>query len=127
MENKKQAMVDFLNHLDYRPLFKHAEELAGINLDFSDVEVKEVRGEVYAEFTSQNLATEGCGIFGKVLESCVISPFSSGIYEAEDGDFVYWANINLRYRHLDGGMNGMNLFTVQFKDNKWSFRDVGQR
>ena len=118
--------IAFANDIDFTELFRHAEIFTGTVLKFSEPEVTECRDNVNVKFRSENIAGT-CGAFGKILEYCHVEPFAHGVTENDEtGELRYWAKINLDYRHVDGGHNGMELFWADYSNGKWEFRDAGR-
>jgi len=120
--------IEFGKGIDFSGLFRHAELFSGMALTFSKPEVREGRGGgVHIEFQSNNIAAS-CGIFGKILEYCVIEPFSNSVFEDEEtGELRYWASIHITYQHHAGGSNGMDLFSARYSNGVWEFEDVTPR
>lgn len=64
------------------------------------------------------------GIFDAILEKCVIDEFASFVFPNKDTSKIEAdVDIHLSYKHLDGGMNGMKLVRVIFKDDNWKIID----
>ncbi|GHU81988.1 hypothetical protein FACS189468_5590 [Spirochaetia bacterium] len=122
-----EEKIEFANGINFDGLFRHAEIFSGMALAFEKPEVRGRRGDVHIEFKSNDIAAS-CGIFGKILEYCVIDNFSNSVFEdKETGKLKYWVNVHLSYQHHDGGSNGMDLFTAWYGDGEWTFRDVKPR
>jgi len=124
VEEKKE----FANGIDFSGLFSHAEIFSGMELTFNKPEIRERRGGIVGiEFQSNNIAST-CGIFGKILEYCVIENFSNEVFEDEEsGELRYWVSVNISYQHHNGGSNGMWLFTARYQNGEWSFQDTEPR
>jgi len=128
MTKTTEQKIDFANSIDFAGLFNHAETLTGFGLTFGKPEVSERGSDVYIEFQSNNIAAT-CGIFGKILEYCVIGSFSNSVYEDEKTEELkYWVSVNVSYQHHKGGRNGMDLFTARYSTaGGWTFEDVTPR
>ena len=118
-----QVDIDFLNSIDYSPLEDKLSEIVGTQIKLN-AEIKSYRGDrPRIQFESQDIR-DYCGIFGKILESCVLTTFGTGFFRETDG---FWGDIHLSYSHKEGGRNGMALLNYQYsEDNGWQFRVVGE-
>jgi hypothetical protein len=126
MKMTREQKIEFANGIDFSGLFHHVEMLAGQELTFGKPEVKEKSDRVYIEFQSNNIASS-CGVFGRILEYCVIGNFSNSVSEDEKtGELYYWVQVSVSYQHRGGGSNGMELLTAWYKNGEWSFRDVAK-
>jgi hypothetical protein len=124
-----EEKIEFGKNIDFAELFRHAELFSGMALTFSEPKVREGHsGGVHIEFQSNNIS-DSCGIFGKILEYCVIHTFSNSVFEDDKiGELKYWASIHISYQHHDGGSNGMDLFSAKYsKSGGWEFKDVKPR
>jgi len=123
-----EEKIEFANSIDFSELFRHAEKLAGLELTFSKPEIRasDCGERVFISFRSNNIAAS-CGVFGKILEYCVIENFSSAVYENEDGELKYCVSVHISYQHHAGGSNGMELFIACYSNGEWNFMDVEPR
>jgi len=126
MTKTLEQKIEFANSIDFSGLFSHAEKLAGFSLTFEKT-VNEINGYACVDFRSNDIAAS-CGLFGKIIEFCIIDNFGGHVVEdKETGELYYWGNAHLSYRHYHGGSNGMELFSARYINGEWTFEDVGPR
>jgi len=127
MTRTTEEKIEFANSIDFAGLFNHAENITGFGLTFSKPEVRERKGNVSIAYKSNNIA-DTCGIFGKILEYCVIENFNSLVWEdKEAGELRYWTTAHVSYQHHNGGSNCMELFSAWYSNGEWTFKDVEPR
>jgi len=115
--------MKFGTAIDFTELFDYIKQFTGhANLTFTNngVECTTRRNYWSIKWQSSEIAPAELGVFGKILSSCVVSPFNNEISN-KDGVCSYWTTVHISYRHKSGGSNGMELFTARFVNGKWSF------
>jgi hypothetical protein len=119
----REEKIEFANQIDFSGLFHHAEMLAGQKLTFGKPEVSERGNTIRVQFESNNIKLSG--VFGHILDTCVIGNFSNSVSEdKETGELYYWVQVSVSYHHRKGGSNGMELFTAWYRNGEWEFRDI---
>ncbi len=64
--------------------------------------------------------TASTGLFTSVLAECRVGTFSQQInWTATDG-FKIWFQLSLRYKHFNGGSNGMTVAEFRFQNGTWT-------
>jgi hypothetical protein len=122
----KEQKIEFANGIDFSGLFDHAEMLTKQKLTFGKPEVKEGQDSIYFDFESNDIK-QSCGVFGQILKSCILGNFSNKVSVEGTGKLYYWVDVSVWYEHLDGGRNGMSLFTAWYRNGEWEFRDAGEK
>ena len=143
----------FMGQIDWEPFKTFLKENYDIEEEIS-TNLKIVHNIVYPKIVVEKDLRDIAGIFKHVLYCLHLQNFSAGIYRPvvsydqkkyddffrahnysffdEDIDLVLgpatlWANMNLSYTDLNGGHNGMTLFSCEYTENKgWSFRKAGE-
>ena len=64
--------------------------------------------------------TDCAGIFASVLSQCQIGTFNQHIDYTPEAGFTVWFQLSLRYKHFDGGSNGMTIAEFRFQNGEWS-------
>ena len=67
--------------------------------------------------------TASTGIFASVLAECRVGTFSQQIDWTETDGFKIWFQLSLRYKHFNGGSNGMNIASFWFENDEWTMSD----
>jgi len=126
-EYNKNAIA-YAQTIDFAPLFDHLKAFAKIDCEFQTPEIYTSRcGDVHVDFTSDNIVPQ-TGPFSVILESCVLASFSNYVVtDKVTGELRYWVSVSVRYSHLDGGSNGMELCMAEYRDNTWTFRNAGSK
>lgn len=114
---------DFFNSIDFKPLETRInEKLGNFNLTFKNGLENGRNGWRVLFESNEDLCTFG-GLLSKMLLSCYISQFSSGLYADKlNGELKVWMTITFDYKHFSGGTNGCELCTVWYsKKDGWTF------
>lgn len=115
----------FGKSIDFTPLFNHIREFTGhANLDFAKPELEVSRRDYWSiKWQSNEINLAELGVFGRILKSCIVAPFSNQIsIDKDSGECRYWTTVHIHYEHKDGGSNGMDLFTARFEKGEWIFQ-----
>ena len=118
-------LIEFAQTIDFTDLFDRVREIADVKCQFQTPKITtNYEGSVFIQFESDNIADQ-CGPFGKILESCQIENFSGYVTRDRDtGEIYYWLTVSLRYRHIGGGSNGMDLCRAQYNHGTWMLFNV---
>jgi len=131
LEEKKQKEINvtpemkFGSEINFTELFIYVKQFTGQDLTFTNPKVKCVNGYWRIEWKSSSIDPASLGVFGKILDYCIVEPFNSQIIKI-DNVCRYWSTVHISYQHKDGGSNGMKLFTAIHEDGKWLFRNIGE-
>jgi len=123
-----RAFVEYALTIDFSELFDHVKAFAKVECEFEQLDIVTSRsdGSTYIEFQSNDIADQ-CGPFAAILECCRIMNFGGNVvYDEKTGEFRYWTTVSLRYRHKDGGSNGMTVCQAEYKSGRWTFRNIGE-
>lgn len=124
-EFTKEDKKAFAESIDFNPLFDHLNDLVGKKINFTKNMEEDKYNASYSFNIKSEDITDTCGIFSRVLKSCIISSSTNGVAVNEDRTSLrYFARISLSYQHADGGSNGMELTSAFYEDGNWKFRDV---
>ena len=125
-DNYDSEMFDFAQTVDFTELFEHVKNFANVNCAFCQPEIETRHGNVYISFMSEDI-TSHTGPFAAILQSCYFQSFNNGVFrDKKTNELSYWVNVNIQYRHKDGGSNGMDLALAWYSNSKgWIFRDAG--
>lgn len=116
-----------LNILDLTPLENIVQKHLSLNTPIKfEKNIKEKNGKQYIEFETTNIVVL-TGIFKWILKECVIGSFAGGaVYDDGNGEYI-WFNLNLFYKHEDGGTNGMKICDCWYyiNEDNWRVEFVG--
>lgn len=114
-----EQKIAFVNGVNFSELFRNIEVSTGMVLTFSEIEIKNIRGEAIISCFSQDIC-ENCGIFGKILTRCVVK-VSGRVYGGYEGDeeLSIGLRADLEYERTYGGENGMTLLSAQYENGSW--------
>ncbi|MDR0249543.1 MAG: hypothetical protein LBI44_07840 [Oscillospiraceae bacterium] len=130
-----QKKRDFLNGINFRPLYDYTEKIFGnINISFEteimehslDGDFGEYLSKRYglglrATTTTGNIKTE-IGAFGKLTEYIAIE--AEGFPVEINGTLSYSTTAELYYVLLNGYSYNIALFRARYENGKWEFTDI---
>ena len=121
-DNHNEEIINFAQTIDFLELFEYVKGLTKTDCCFSQPEITTNRGDVYITFMSDDI-THQTGAFSAILKHCYFQTFNNRAYKDKESDeFCYWAKISIRYKHKDGGSNGMDITDARYTENKgWEF------
>ena len=128
-----KELYDFAASIDFTELFDNIQTFLNIRdylFMFNEPELYENKnGELFISFTSPDITQNHVGAFAAILKSCCISNFSNGVCrDRETDEPKYWVSVSLRYEHIDGGRNGMDICMAHYTDREgWVIRNAGTR
>jgi len=124
---QNEEYLAFAQTVDFTELFDRIKAFANVDCSFQQPEIDTDRSLVYINFKSDNIV-EQTGAFASILESCHITSFGNGVFKDKETDALgYWVTANIRYRHKNGGSNGMELASAWYSGGKWKIVNVGER
>ena len=127
IDNYNGELVAFAQTVDFAELFDRVRDFAGIDCTFNRPEITTVRGNVHISFMSDDIAKQ-TGAFACMLKRCFIQSSINGVFRHKGtGELEYWAGVNIRYEHKDGGNNGMEGLRAWYKNGEWAFLGAGER
>jgi len=127
IHDHNRRFVEYAQAIDLSELFEHIRDFAQATCGFEQPEITTGRdGSVHINFKSYDIRPQ-TGPFSVILESCYFESFSSYVVaDKETDELWFWVSVSIRYTHLDGGSNGMELCRADYRNGKWSFRDAGE-
>ena len=124
MENYK-TVQELFNSINFSPLRKAIFDKIGVDVEIYIAD--RCYGEKYFGLKSVELIRK-CGIMALALNSVTLQHFNSKVFaDYEQGNYIgFWMTLYLRYTHLDGGINGINVADVRYDNGNWviKFRQV---
>lgn len=123
-----EELIAFAETIDFTELFDSIEAFTNITCSFNQPEITgNSSGSVAIRFTSANVANQ-CGPFAAILKECTIENFSNGVCrDIETNEIKYWVCVSIRYQHIDGGSNGMDICWADYTvKNGWRIRNAGE-
>ena len=127
--DSNKELIVFAESIDFTELFESIKSFTSTACVFNQPEIETNKnGGVFIRFTSEDIANK-CGPFAAILKKCTIENFSNGVYRDKETDEIkYWVSVSIRYTHLDGGSNGMDIcWGVYTEDDGWEIKNAGSR
>jgi hypothetical protein len=125
--NCDEGLLKFAKEVDFTELFSYIQKFTDVKCDFQRPEITINRGSVHIDFMSDNIVSQ-TGAFASILDNCCFMSFGNGVVcDNDTNEISYWVSVSIRYRHKDGGSNGMDVCQARYSNGVWAFWNAGQR
>ena len=121
----KYSVKQLNNRLDFNGLELKLKKCFNMDVPLTGEMFKTHNGAIKIKFESDNLVKHA-GILRSVLKELVISDWSNGIYQHENGDIILSVNVHFSWTFRQGGSNGHDLGLwafYNFDRREWAFSE----
>lgn len=118
-----EEINEFWESIDLTKVNKFLSELLGQQIKMEKHSRMERSGKIkYALIDGTNLVEKSL-IIRAAWSEMYVQAFACDIgVDKETGSLYLWADIQLAYRHWDGGTNGASIGSVLYQDGKWQIK-----